>query len=191
MAAMKWSVLIGSLLASAACWAPALHAQNRAPAAPVRADGFRVQVQRLGPQLTEQRVYFGKRLVYVGREQCEHLQRCGPVGLHRVYHLNGKPQRVMDYRVSRTHQFEGVPDRERSTTWLDAAGRPARVTHARRCTECDWAPYGSVRVRQANGAWQKIDPARLGTAEQIALEAEAQDNNYWPPLLGNPFESGY
>ena len=150
------------------------------PAASLRA----VQI-KLRRDLIEHRVYFGKRLVYMGLERCMGTYRCDLVGPHRVYHLNGKLQRVIDYSVSRTHQFEGKADRERTTTWFDAKGRPSRVTHARLCTECDWTPYGNVRVRNAKGHWQNIDTESLTTAEQTALEEEAQDNNYWPPLLGS------
>ena len=152
-----------------------------------QADAFREHEGKIdAQQRLAKRIYFGNRLVYTGQEQCNGMT-CWPAGKHRVYRLNGQLQRVMVYRQSRQHFFEGVPDLERRTTWFDASGRVVRVGHARLCGECEWKAVGRWTEYTGRSAPRTVAVEQDKTAE---YEDAANEANHWPPLLGNPY-SGY
>ena len=130
--------------------------------------------------------YLGARLLYLGTYTCAHLQRCGPEGRHYVFARDGRLLRMMDFRFSSTHQFEGVPDTEWKGTLFDAQGRVVQIMHVRQCTECDPKPVGRWSYFRAGKLLRHVQAESASGSESERLYREAADTDYWPGLGGRP-----
>lgn len=132
----------------------------------------------LGAHRHIEQTYSAGRLLYVGTYTCEHAQRCGPQGLHYVYNLDGSLQRVIEYRFSRTRQFEGVPDLEWTSHFFDARGQLQKVIQVTQCGECTPMPIGTWKYYRSGKLYKTIKAG----ADPEPLMEEAEDQRYWPTL---------
>ncbi len=152
---------------------------------PTLAFGQVIQDQKMSIRLDADRhielIYRGQRLVYVGETYCPNLSRCGPVGLHHVFNLDGSLQRTLEYRFSTDRVFEGIPHQERITTIFDRQGRVLRQLQAHRCTDCDYEIMGVWHWYREGRLVRSVDVSKVTEVQQAVRYAQdANDEDYWP-----------